>query len=215
MKIFLVDDHPVVIEGYKAMMNAEGINVVGSSTNGHGLIDWLDNNYCDILLLDISMPFYNGFDVLKYLQKNNSTVKTIMVTSYCDSVSISTSIDLGAKGYVLKEESAYCIVDAVKAVYNGKTYFSDLARDTIIDAKLDNPDMLLITDMLSKKETEVLKFLVEGFECDVICEKMQIKPTTFRSYTERLRKNLGVKTNIQLALIAIKHKTELFLKTEN
>ena len=65
MKLFLVDDHPVVIEGYKAMMNAEGINVVGSSTNGHGLIDWLDNNYCDVLLLDISMPFYNGFDVLK------------------------------------------------------------------------------------------------------------------------------------------------------
>jgi DNA-binding NarL/FixJ family response regulator len=212
MKIFLVDDHPVVIEGYKAMMNAEGINVVGSSTNGYGLIDWLDNNYCDILLLDISMPFYNGFDVLKHLQKKNSPVKTIMVTSYCDSASISTSIDLGAKGYVLKEESAYAIVDAVKAVYNGKTYFSDLARDTIINTKLDNPDQLLITDMLSKKETEVLKFLVEGFESDVICEKMQIKPTTFRSYTERLRKSLGVKTNIQLVIMAMKHKTELFLK---
>ncbi|WBX75800.1 response regulator transcription factor [Tenacibaculum ovolyticum] len=212
MKIFLVDDHPVVIEGYKAMMNAEGISVVGSSTNGYGLIDWLDNNYCDVLLLDISMPFYNGFDVLKHLQKNNSPVKTIMVTSYCDSASISTSIDLGAKGYVLKEESAYAIVDAVKAVYNGKTYFSDLARDTIINTKLDNPDQLLITDMLSKKETEVLKFLVEGFESDVICEKMQIKPTTFRSYTERLRKSLGVKTNIQLVIMAMKHKTELFLK---
>ncbi|WP_028887625.1 response regulator transcription factor [Tenacibaculum ovolyticum] len=212
MKIFLVDDHPVVIEGYKAMMNAEGISVVGSSTNGYGLIDWLDNNYCDVLLLDISMPFYNGFDVLKHLQKNNSPVKTIMVTSYCDSASISTSIDLGAKGYVLKEESAYAIVDAVKAVYNGKTYFSDLARDTIINTKLDNPDQLLITDMLSKKETEVLKFLVEGFESDVICEKMQIKPTTFRSYTERLRKTLGVKTNIQLVIMAMKHKTELFLK---
>ena len=135
-----------------------------------------------------------------------------MVTSYCDSVSINTSIKLGAKGYVLKEESAYCIVDAVKAVYNGKTYFSDLARDSIINMKLENPNQLLITDMLSKKETEVLKFLVEGFEQEIICEKMHIKPTTFRSYTERLRRNLGVKTNIQLALIAVKHKTELFLE---
>ncbi len=212
MKLFLVDDHPVVIEGYKAMMNAEGINVVGSSTNGHGLIDWLDNNYCDVLLLDISMPFYNGFDVLKHLKKTKSNVKTIMVTSYCDAVSISTSIDLGAKGYVLKEESAYCIVDAVKAVYKGKTYFSDLARDTVVDMKLENPNQLLITDMLSKKETEVLRFLVEGFEQEDICDRMHIKPTTFRSYTERLRKTLGVKTNIQLALIAVKHKTELFLK---
>jgi DNA-binding NarL/FixJ family response regulator len=212
MKLFLVDDHPVVIEGYKAMAKTEGINVVGSSTDGFGLIEWLDNNYCDVLLLDIRMPFYNGFDVLKHLKKNNSAVKTIMVTSLHDAVSISTSIDLGAKGYVLKEDAGFCIMEAAIAVYNGKTYFSEAVRDIVIDMKLENPDQLLITDVLSKKETEVLKFLVEGFDQDHICEEMEIKPTTYRSYTERLRRNLGVKTNIQLALLAVKHKTELFLK---
>ncbi|WGH75220.1 response regulator transcription factor [Tenacibaculum tangerinum] len=211
MKVFLVDDHPVVIEGYKVLLKASGITVVGSSTDGHGLIDWLENNYCDVLLLDISMPYFNGLDVLKYLQKKESSVKTIMVTSYCEAAIIQKVIELGAKGYVLKDESASCIVDAIKAVYNGKTYFSELARDAIIDMQLETKEEVLITDVLSKKETEVLKLLVEGFNTDDICSQMEIKPSTFRTYKERIRKNLGVNGDIQMALVAIKHKTRLFM----
>lgn len=212
MKVFLVDDHPVVLEGYKALLKCEGINVVGSSTDGYGLIDWLDNNYCDVLILDISMPFYNGLDVLKYLKEKNSRVKTIMVTSYCEAMIVKNVIDLGAMGYVLKEESAEYIVDAIKSVYNGKPFFSEIVRDTVIDKHLESDGEILITDVLSKKETEVMKFLVEDFTQDEICEKMEITGSSLRSYTERMRKKLGVKSNIQLALLAVKHKTQLFIK---
>ncbi|WP_028890840.1 response regulator transcription factor [Tenacibaculum sp. 47A_GOM-205m] len=211
MKVFLVDDHPVVIEGYKVLLKASGINVVGFSTDGHGLLDWLENNYCDVLLLDISMPYFNGLDVLKHLQKTESKVKPIMVTSYCEATIIQKVIEYGAKGYVLKEESANCIVDAIKAVYNGKTYFSELARDAIIDMQLETKEEVLITDVLSKRETEVLKLLVEGFDNDDICSKMELKPSTFRSYKERIRKKIGVIGDFQLATVAIKHKTRLFM----
>lgn len=211
MKVYLVDDHPLIIEGYKVLLKANGINVVGSSTDGHGLIDWLENNYCDVLLLDISMPYFNGLDVLKHLQKTESRVKPIMVTSYCEATIIQKVIELGAKGYVLKDESANCIVEAITAVYNGKTYFSELARDAIIDMQLETQEEVLITDILSKKETEVLKLLVEGFNNDDICNKMELKPSTFRSYKERIRKKFGVIGDFQLAKVAIKHKTKLFI----
>lgn len=211
VKVFLVDDHPVVIEGYKVLLKTVGINVVGSSTDGHGVLEWLDNNYCDVLLLDISMPYLNGIDVLKHLQKLESRVKTIMVTSYCEAAIIQHVIELGAKGYVLKEESASCIVEAIQAVYNGKTYYSELARDTVIDAHLESNDKVLITDVLSKKETEVLKFLGEGFTSDVICEKMELKPSTYRNFKARIKSKVGVKEDFQLALLALKHKTQLYL----
>ena len=211
MKVFLVDDHPVVVEGYKVLLKANGIKVVGSSTDGHGLIEWLENNYCDILILDISMPYFNGLDVLNHLQKIESRVKPIMVTSYCEAAIIQKVIELGAKGYVLKDESANCIVDAIKAVYNSKTYFSELVRDAIIDMQLETKEEVLITDVLSKKETEVLKLLVEGFNNDEICNEMELKPSTFRSYKERIKKKIGVIGDFQLATVAIKHKTRLFL----
>ncbi|MDB0610871.1 response regulator transcription factor, partial [Tenacibaculum maritimum] len=88
MKVYLVDDHPVVIEGYKVLLEAHGIKVVGASSDGYGLIDWLDQNFCDVLILDISMPCFNGLDVLKYLSEKNSRIKTIVVTSYCDAAVI-------------------------------------------------------------------------------------------------------------------------------
>ncbi|KAB1159764.1 MULTISPECIES: response regulator transcription factor [Tenacibaculum] len=212
MKVYLVDDHPIVIEGYKAMMKAEGISVVGSSTDGFGLMEWLDNNYCDVLLLDISMPYYNGLDVLKHLNKKFPEIKTIMVTSICDGFTIQKVIELGAKGYVLKEESGDCIVEAIKTVYNGKLYFSEKSRDAVIDMNLESSSGLLLTDVLSSKEIEVMQFLVEGFTSDEISNKLGITRSAYRSSTERIRRKLDVKDNVQLALLAFKHVTNLFLK---
>ncbi|MFL0080920.1 response regulator transcription factor [Tenacibaculum maritimum] len=211
MKVYLVDDHPVVIEGYKVLLEAHGIKVVGSSSDGYGLIDWLDQNFCDVLILDISMPCFNGLDVLKYLSEKNSRIKTIVVTSYCDAAVIQKAIQLGAKGYILKEESAACIVTAIEAVFNGKKYFSELVREVIIDEQLALGGNHLITDVLSPKETEVMKWLVEGFAADEISDKMHISGSAFRNYTQRIRQKLRVKDNIQLALLAIKYKTQLFL----
>lgn len=215
MKVYLVDDHPIVIDGYKTLLKAHGINVVGYSTTGQGLIDWLENNFCDVLILDLQMPFFSGLDVLKYLNEKDSRVKVIIVTSYGDATIIQKVINLGAKGYVLKEEASDCIIEAIKTVNNGKTYFSEFVRDAIIDMQLETSEEVLITDVLSKKETEVLKFLIEGFETDQICEEMDIKPTTLRSYKERIRRNLGVSNNIQMALVAVKHKAQLFLKKQS
>ncbi|CAL2101450.1 conserved protein of unknown function [Tenacibaculum sp. 190130A14a] len=215
MKVYLVDDHPIVIDGYKALLKAHGINVVGFSTTGQDLIDWLENNFCDILILDLQMPYFSGLDVLKYLNEKNSRVKVIIVTSYGDAAIIQKVINLGARGYILKDEASDCIVKAIRDVNNGKTYFSEYVRDAIIDLQLETSEEVLITDVLSKKETEVLKFLIEGFDTDAICEEMEIKPTTLRSYKERIRKNLGVNNNIQMALVAVKHKAQLFLKKKS
>lgn len=212
MKVFVVDDHPVVIEGYSVLLKSYGIKIVGSSTDGFGLLNWLENNECDIILLDLSMPYLSGIDVLKFLQDKKLAIKPIIVTSYCDALIIQKVIKLGAKGYVTKAESNTCIVDAIKAVHQGKTYYSEAARDAVIDMNLSEDNDILITDILSTKETEVMKFLVDGFDSGQISDKMNLSKSSIRTYAERIRKKLGVRNNIELTRLAIKHKTDLFLK---
>ncbi|CAA0245035.1 Two component transcriptional regulator, LuxR family [Tenacibaculum maritimum] len=211
MKVYLVDDYPVVIEGYKALLKAHGIKVVGASSDGVGVVEWLSKNASDVLILDLSIPCFNGLEALKQLSEKNSHIKTIVVTSYYDVAVIQEAMALGAKGYILKEESVPCIVAAIKAVFNGKKYFSESVRDAVIDKQLEIGEQYLITDILSPKEATLMVWLLKGFTPNEISSKMHISSSAFRSYTQRIRQKLNVKDNIQLAVLAAKYKTQLLL----
>ncbi|QCD62689.1 response regulator transcription factor [Tenacibaculum maritimum] len=211
MKVYLVDDYPVVIEGYKALLKAHGITVVGASSDGVGVVEWLSKNASDVLILDLSIPCFNGLEALKQLSEKNSHIKTIVVTSYYDVAVIQEAMALGAKGYILKEESVPCIVAAIKTVFNGKKYFSESVRDAVIDKQLEIGEQYLITDILSPKEAALMVWLLKGFTPNEISSKMHISSSAFRSYTQRIRQKLNVKDNIQLAVLAAKYKTQLLL----
>lgn len=214
MKVFLVDDHPVVIEGYSVLLNSHGIEVVGSSVDGFGLLKWLENNECDIILLDLSMPNLSGIDVLKFLKEKKIQIKPIIVTSYCEALIVDRVIKLGAKGYVTKTDSADCIVDAIKAVFEGQIYYSEEVRSIMLNSDNETEGSFVISDVLSEQETNVMRFLVDGYDSNEMSDMLFISKSTIRTYASRIRQKLGVRNNIELTKLAIKYKTQLFIKKE-
>lgn len=211
MKVFVTDDHKVIIDGFSVLLKACGFQLVGSSTNGRGLINWLENkdNYADVIILDISMPGMSGIDVLKELNRKHIKANILIVSGLYDTNIIKEAILLGVKGFVLKNEISQCIEEALFKIANGKQYFSEMVLDEVILRQLNEPKKIDFEDLLSNRESEALKLLMNDLSTKEICNTMNIKSSTFRKLLQRAREKTGTKNTIQLALLALKHQ---FLK---
>lgn len=212
INVFLVDDHPIMIEGYKALLKGTEINVVGFALSGIDFIKTIKDNNYDVLVLDISMPGFNGVDVLKHIQANNYHIKTLVVSSYCDINIIDNCINYGAKGYILKEETADSIIEGIKEIYKGGKFFSESVRDFILDSELYKDDKKSLFDIFSPKEGEVLMYLERGFDPDEITDRMHISNSSFRTHLSNIRSKLNLKNNWKLSVFINKHRSKIFIE---
>ncbi|CAM1342355.1 response regulator [Tenacibaculum amylolyticum] len=206
MKVFVTDDHDLIFSAYESLLKSYGHTMVGASKTGQGLIDWLENNTCDIILLDLSMPEMNGIDVLKELFDNEYVPNIIIVSGSYDVKQIQESILLGAKGFILKSEVQNVLGEALEKVNHGRKFFSDTIVDEIILRQLEEDNMITFEDILSDREAQALQLMTENFDTDEICEEMEITKSSFHTLTARMRDKIGVRKNIRLVVLAIKHR---------
>ncbi|PKH50831.1 hypothetical protein CXF68_09095 [Tenacibaculum sp. Bg11-29] len=205
MKVHIADDHNLILQGFKALLKAHDINVVGTSQNGTELINWLASNDCDVLILDISMPDINGIEILKILKKKNAQPKTIIVSSYDTDVMIYDAIRYGAKGYVLKQEASSSIIEALKVVYSNGIYYSKEVREIIISNRLDTDFEYVYHEVLTKREREVYGLMVNELSPAEIETKLKLSASTIRTHLQKVRLKFNSKSNVNLALIALKY----------
>lgn len=216
LKVHVTDNHNLVIEGFKSLLSANQIDVVGSSNNGDELIKWLEQNSADIVLLDVSMPVKNGIEVLEHFNKLETSHNFIVVSAYLRFDLISLAMNLGAKGFVFKTEAAESILEALEKVNNGEYYYSTEVKELLVNESLfpcgknqDEIANMLLSKSLSAQELRVLKMLVNEYSSDQIEEELNIKKSTIRTYTSRIREKLNSTSNVALAL------RFSFLKTNN
>lgn len=205
MKVFITDDHEVIIQGYKVLLKSFGFNIVGASQTGKGLLNWLKENTCDIIILDLSLPDITGIDVLKE-RIGKKTPKIIVVSGTYDAEQIKQSIILGTKGFVCKNEVHLVLKEALEKVHQGRKYFSESVMDIFINKQLEEDSIVTIENILSPREIETLQLMMQNLESHEICEEMNITKGTLGKIFQRMREKLGVKKNIGLALLALKHK---------
>lgn len=205
MKVHIADDHGLILQGFKALLKAYNITVVGTSQNGRDLIKWLTTNKCDVLILDISMPDINGIEVLKILKQKSIQTKTIIVSSYDNDVMIYDAIKYGAKGYILKQEASDSIVEALNVVYNNGIYYSKEVRDIIISNRLDTDFKHVYHEVLTNREREIYGLMVNELSSIEIETKLKLSASTIRTHLQKIRLKFKVNTNISLALISLKY----------
>jgi DNA-binding NarL/FixJ family response regulator len=200
IEVHIADDHPTVVEGFKALMKAHNISVSGTSYNGEQTIKWFKDQSADVLILDISMPKKNGFEVLRFLKNKNQ--KTIIVSGYLTDHFVRESLQLGALGYVSKRDTASCIIEAIYSVIRGEQYLSKEVIDTTansIELRLDNEQELeqeLAHLGLSTKEIEVFKLVARNYSSDEIADELDVTGNTIRTYFKRIRDKLKIKKMI-------------------
>ena len=178
IRVLIVDDHPMVLEGMKALLsNFNYITVVGTARNAFEAIDLLKATPADVAIVDINLPEVNGIELTAKIKKEFPVVKVLAMSTFTERSYISQMIQNGASGYLVKSASKEEIEAAILSAKEGKLYLSidnqnvDLNADTISDVPI-----------VSRREKEVLQLIVDGLTNPLIAEKLFISLHTVDSH---------------------------------
>ena len=212
--IHVADDHQILIEGIVAVVDTDkDISVEGYSLTGQQVIDWYSNkdNIADVLILDITMPVIDGFQVLKYFQDNKIEQKVIVLSSYDDLRIVQEVLSLGCKGYISKNNASEHILRAIKAVANGEQYFSSDIQAVMVksltgqDVEQGHMPNDFLINSLTERELEVLKLITKQYSSMQIADRLCLSVNTIETYRKRLLKKINVKNAVGLAMYAVKN----------
>jgi len=204
IKIIIVDDHPMVLEGLKALLsNKIAIDIVNSFKNGKEAIDYVKNNKIDVVLLDINLQDINGVDVCKKLIEHRSKTKVIGLSTYSDASIINQMIGNGASGYLLKNVPEKELINAIKKVHKGDSYFDKEVAAILSNPVFENP---IDTPRITRREKEILELISEGITTSKIAESLFISPLTVETHRANLLKKMNVTNVAQLIKVAIEKK---------
>ena len=213
IQVHIADDHKILIEGIVAVINTESdIEIEGFSLTGKEVIDWAEDHYADILILDINMPIYDGIEVLKFFKIKKINLKVIILSSYDDVKLVQEMINLGASGFLSKDSAGQHIVEAIRTVHAGEQYFSDTVKNNLLklytgkNVKLGQRPQSTIVNSLTDRETEVLKLISQEYSSPEIAQILNISQSTVDTYRKSLLKKTNVKNAVGLAMYAVKNK---------
>jgi DNA-binding NarL/FixJ family response regulator len=206
IKVLLVDDHRLIRDGIRFYLEKQEneIAIAGEASDGKQALIYLEKNpdSVDIMLTDISMPEMNGVELATEVHKKFPKVKIIALTMIKDSQYVKQMLQAGASGYLLKNAREKEIVDAVKAVYGGETYYAQEATKAIMDfmsKKKQDSDVVAI----SKREKEVLRLIIDELSNQEIADKLFISIRTVEAHKRNLMEKTGSKTLAGLVKYAI------------
>lgn len=207
-RIFLADDHQVVLDGLKALLaNQADMNVVGQATDGLQVLPKVQELLPDVLVLDVMMPGLNGLEVARQLgERGQLPTKVIMLSMHSNDAYVAEALRYGVSGYVLKQADAGSLLDAVRAVRAGERYLSPpLSLEKIQRWEAETRATKLdLFDTLSAREREVLQLAAEGLTSAVIGERLQIGKRTVETHRANVLRKLGLKSHAELVRFAVK-----------
>ena len=203
IKILIADDHGVVAEGLRHLIEAQpDMQVVGTVGDGREAVRLAREAQPDVVLMDLSMPELNGADATRAILERDSRCRVIVLSMYAEREYVRRALKAGASGYVVKRSAAKEVVDAIRAVYAGQRYLSPRVADVMIDdyTAEDKQDPLA---RLSAREREVLQLLAEGRTGAEIAARLALSQKTVETYRARLVEKLGIRDVAGLVKFAI------------
>ena len=211
IRIHLADDHKVLIDGIKTLLQTvPDFEVVGHSLDGNTIYEDVTNNKTDVLVLDISMPKKDGIEVMKEFAKKGLPCKVIILSSYDDVKIIKEVMKLGASGYLTKQCAGDQIVEAIHSVSNDIEYFCNTVREKIFNtATKDNPKLNKqkpkIDTGLTGREIEIITLIALEYSGKEISDRLFISTNTVETHRKNILKKLNAKNTISLVKFAIKN----------
>ena len=202
IRVFLADDHELVRQGLKALLEREGFQVVGEASNGQEALRLVPDARPDVAVLDISMPILNGVDAARELQKSSRKTRSILLTRHDENQYVTEALRAGVRGYVLKNQAANDLVHAIQQVCRGEIYLSPSISSTVVEAFLSKTP--LPTDPLTSRERQILQLIGEGKSSKEIAVLLGISIKTAESHRTRLMGKLDIHELASLVRYAIR-----------
>lgn len=205
-KIIIADDHSMVREGLKQLLELDGdVEVIAEANNGIECIDLLERLSPQVLLLDINMPKMNGLEVLEKVKEKNIDVKIIILTVHNEIEYLLKAVNIGIDGYMLKDSDSAELKKAIFHVIDGESYIQPslipMLNSKMIERDVDQTKI----DSLIRRELEVLKLLSVGLYNKEIGKNLGISERTVKNHISNIFKKINVMDRTQAAVFAIRN----------
>lgn len=209
IKVFLADDHTVIRDGLRFMLEAQGdITVVGDAADGRQAVNQVQKLKPDVVIMDIAMPELNGIEATQQIRQTCPSTQVVILSVYSNAEHIFRALQAGARGYLLKESAGKEVVSAVRTVRVGRRYLSRKIAETMIDDYVhqrESTEAKSPLERLSPREREVLQLVVEGKSSKEIANIIHLSPKSVETYRSRLMQKLNVNNLPGLVKFAIQH----------
>ena len=201
-RVLIADDHSVVRQGFRALLEREGFEVVAEATNGQEAVRLAKELRPDIAVLDVAMPLMNGLEAGREIQQHHPEIRTVLLTMHAEEHQIAAALRAGIRAYVLKTQGADDLVQAIRAVIRRETYLSPGVSNLVLDGYLSGqqaPD-----DPLAPRERQVLQLVAEGKTSKEIAVLLGLSVKTAESYRTRIMEKLDIHHTAGLVRYAIR-----------
>ena len=211
IKILIVDDHPIFRKGLEYQLNEiPRVVVIGVCSNGLEFLNFIENKMPDIIFLDIKMPVMNGIEATQIAMKKYHDLKIIVLSMFGDEEYLTKMLDIGVKGFLLKNIEKEDLVDSINSALNDKIYLSPELISILNYIHHNNPKKVIANKQLNKKEKEVLKLICLGHTNIEIAKILFINPRMVSRYRDNLLYKTGCKNTVGIVTYAINnHLIEL------
>jgi DNA-binding NarL/FixJ family response regulator len=201
-RIILADDHTIVRQGIKSLLEREGMQVVAEAADGREAIRHAEALAPDIVVMDIGMPTLNGMEAARELARCCPKVKPILLTQHDEPQYVSAALRAGVKGYVLKSQITGDLVQAIQQVLRGQVYLSPGISGSVMAALHSKTQS---ADPLTSRERQVLQLIAEGKSTKDVAALLGVSVKTAESHRSRLMQKLDIHETASLVRYAVKH----------
>jgi two-component system response regulator NreC len=202
IRIVLADDHVLVRESLKSLLEREGFQIVAEASDGQEALRRVESLKPDIAVMDISMPSLNGLEAARGIRLASPKTRTILLTQHDEEQDVSEALEAGVKGYVLKSQVASDLIQAIRQVSRGEVYLSPRVSGVVMEAyraKSEKP-----RDLLTARERQVLQLVAEGKSTKDVASVLGISVKTAESHRTRLMQKLDIHETASLVLYAVR-----------
>jgi len=203
LKVLLADDHAIVRQGLRVLLEKEGFSVVGECADGREAANACETLHPDVAVLDLSMPNLNGIDAAREITRRNNRIKVILLTMHTEDNLILESLRAGVTGYVLKTRASDELIQAIRAVSRGEMHLTPSISRTIVQAFLSKDE--LPARAISDRERQVLQLVAEGKTTKEVASLLGISVKTAESHRSNMMEKLDIHDTAGLVRYAIRN----------
>lgn len=202
VRILVADDHPIILQGLKSILDREGFNVVGEASDGRQAVSQAHELQPDLVIMDISMPVMTGIEAAAEIRRIAPSAKLILLTVHTENRYILEALRSGIRGYVLKSRAAGELVEAIHEILNGKIYLSPGISQTVVEAYLQQNTGE--DESLTRRELQVLQLVAEGKTTKEIATVLGVSVKTADSHRSNIMHKLKMHSVADLVRYAIR-----------
>ena len=207
IRIFLVDDHQVIREGLRCLLEMDGdVRVVGEASDGQAALEQIPALAPDIVLMDIAMPHMNGVEATLRIRAESPRVQVIALSGYADKSTVLGILDAGARGFVLKSAGGEELLTAIREVSNGNSYLSPQVAGSLVESYVGRlfPTESSAYTLLGAREREVVQLLAEGGTSKEIAQRLHISMRTVEAHRRNIMRKLDLHSVAEVTKYALR-----------